>query len=136
MKAITREWLARALDDLRAAKALLDYPALTHLASFHAQQVVEKVFKAILEEYERGLLRIHSLTRLLEIVKPHLPVNADQDMLDRLEAVYIAARYPSELGLLPYGKPSLEDAAAFCAFAEDVYQQVHLALETGSREDG
>lgn len=131
MKAITREWLDRAQDDLNAAHALLNYPDLTHVAAFHAQQATEKALKAALEEYDLGLLKTHSLTRLLEVVNSRLTVLLDQDMLDRLEAVYIEARYPNELGLLPYGKPSRKDATEFCAFAQDAYQHIRLALQTG-----
>jgi HEPN domain-containing protein len=130
MKAITREWLDRAQDDLNAAHALLNYPDLTHVAAFHAQQATEKALKAALEEYDLGLLKTHSLTRLLEVVNSRLTVVLDQDMLDRLEAVYIEARHPSELGLLPYGKPSQKDAMEFCAFAQDAYQHICLALQT------
>lgn len=129
MKAITREWLDRAQDDLNAARALLNYPDLTHVAAFHAQQATEKALKAVLEEYDLGLLKTHSLTRLLEIVKTRLTLSFDQDMLDRLEAVYIEARYPNELGLLPYGKPTQKDAMEFCTFAQQAYQQIYLALQ-------
>ncbi len=47
MKAITREWLDRAQDDLNAAHALLNYPDLTHVAAFHAQQATEKALKLV-----------------------------------------------------------------------------------------
>lgn len=136
MKAITCEWLDRAHDDLNAAHALLHYPDLTHVAAFHAQQATEKALKAALEEYDLGLLKTHSLTRLLEVVNSRLTVMLDQDMLDRLEAVYIEARYPSELGLLPYDKPSQKDAMEFCAFAQDAYQRICLALQTEPAGDG
>ena len=63
MSAITCEWLERARDDLKAADALLRRPGLTHLAAFHAQQGVEKSLKAVIEEYDLGALRTHSLTR-------------------------------------------------------------------------
>ena len=129
MRAITREWLARALDDLNAARALLGHLDLTHRAAFHAQQTVEKAFKAAIEEYDLGLLRTHSLTRLLQVLSSHLSVTAEGDMLDRLEAVYIEARYPSELGLLPYGKPSSEDAQELLTFAQAIYDQIREALE-------
>ena len=69
------------------------------------------------------------------MVKSRLTVILDQDMLDRLEAVYIEARYPSELGLLPCGKPSQKDATEFCAFAKDAYQHIYLALQTEPAED-
>ncbi len=42
MKAITREWLDRAEDDLSAAEMLLPRPALTNMVAFPAQQAVEK----------------------------------------------------------------------------------------------
>lgn len=133
MKALTLEWLERALDDLQAADVLLGRPTLTHLAIFHAQQAVEKSLKAAIEEYELGLVRVHSLTRLVEVVRPYIAVRADQVTLDRLEAAYIEARYPSDLGLLPY-KPSPEDAAALCAFAQMIYEQIRAELESRGGE--
>ena len=128
MKAIVREWLTRAQDDLRAADTLLGDPELTHLAAFHAQQAVEKSLKAVIEHYDLGAIRTHSLTRLVEVISPRFRLSADLDMLDRLEAVYIEARYPSELGLVPYGKPTQEDTGAFCAFSREVYEQIRARL--------
>ena len=126
MKAITREWLVRAADDLAAADLLLARDDLTNVVAFHAQQAVEKTLKAAIEELHLGLVRTHSLTRLYELVRAHYPL----DMLDRLEAVYIAARYPGEMGLLPDGKPLPEEATAFYHFAQDVYQKVQSSIET------
>ncbi|PWH16520.1 MAG: hypothetical protein DDG58_09405 [Ardenticatenia bacterium] len=40
MKAITREWLTKASEDLAAAQALLAYPDLTNTVAFHAQQAL------------------------------------------------------------------------------------------------
>jgi len=129
MKAITREWIARSSDDLSAAEALLAREDLTNIVAFHAQQAVEKALKAVIEERGLGLLKTHSLIRLYEMVETDFPVITDMDMLDRLEAVYIEARYPGEMGLLPYGKPTPEDASAFFRFAQDVLQRVRGKLE-------
>ncbi len=129
MKAITREWLARAAEDLAAAQALLARPDLTNIVAFHAQQAVEKALKAVIEELDLGLVRTHSLTRLYALVEPHHPVITDMDMLDRLEAVYIEARYPGEMGLLPSGKPSQAEAADFCRFAGDVFELLRADLQ-------
>ena len=41
MRAITREWLACAADDLAAARVLLAQEDLTNMAAFHAQQAVK-----------------------------------------------------------------------------------------------
>ena len=129
MKASTREWLIRAADDLAAAELLLARDDLTNVVAFHAQQAVEKTLKAAIEELHLNLVRTHSLTRLYELVRAHYPVIADLDTLDRLEAVYIAARYPGEMGLLPNGKPLPEEATAFYHFAQDVYQKVQSSIE-------
>lgn len=128
MRAITREWLERAFDDLNASRALLSHPDLTHLAAFDAQQTVEKALKAAIEEYDLGSHKTHSLVHLLQVLDTHVTVTADLDTLDRLEAAYIEARYPSELGLLPYGKPSSEDAEELLAFAQAMYDQICAAL--------
>ncbi|GIV80161.1 MAG: HEPN domain-containing protein [Litorilinea sp.] len=129
MKAITQEWLARAAEDLAAAEALLTRSDLTSVVAFHAQQAVEKALKAAIEELDLPVLRTHSLVRLYELVRPHYPMITDMDMLDRLEAVYIQSRYPGELGLLPGGKPSPEDAADFYNFARNVFQRIQASLE-------
>ena len=120
-------WSARPTT-FNAARLLLESPDLTHLTAFHAQQVVEKTLKAVIEEGDLGAVRTHSLTRLLDVVRSHVNVDADSDMLDRLDAVYIGARYPSELGLLPYGKPTTEDARDLLAFAGAIYEQVVATL--------
>ena len=130
MKAITREWLNRAEDDLLAAKLLLAQPELTNMVAFHAQQAVEKSLKAALEESDIAAFKTHSLTRLYSLVSPSISLSIKQDMLDRLEAVYIQARYPGEMGLLPYGKPSQKEADEFYDFAQKVCDQVRSALET------
>ena len=85
--------------------------------------------KAAIEELRLALVRTHSLTRLYELIRLHYPVIDDMDMLDRLEAVYVATRYPGEMGLLPYGKPTVEEATNFYGFAQNVYRQIRAALE-------
>jgi HEPN domain-containing protein len=130
MKAITREWLSMAADDLSAAEVLISQEHLTNMVAFHAQQAVEKALKAVIEELELGLIKTHSLTRLYEMVRDSFPVVANLDMLDRLEAVYIEARYPGEMGLLPTGKPTTAEAAALLGLARDVYQRIQAGLES------
>jgi HEPN domain-containing protein len=132
MKAITREWLARAEEDLLAAEILLTQPELTNMVAFHAQQAVEKTLKAVLEESAIVAVRTHSLTRLYGLVEPHMTISVDQDMLDRLEAVYIQSRYPGEMGLLPSGKPSQTEAQEFYSFAQQLFKEIQTTLETSA----
>jgi HEPN domain-containing protein len=129
MKAVTSEWLSRAADDLKAAEVLTAQPDLTNVVAFHAQQAVEKALKAVVEEQELGRMKTHSLTRLYEMVEPFFPEIVDWDMLDRLEAVYVEARYPGDLGLLPYGKPDRDEAVAFYEFAARVVGAIRTGLE-------
>ena len=130
MKKITLEWLSYAADDIAALDLLLCDEQLTNIAAFHAQQAVEKSLKALLEELDLGLVKTHSLVRLNALIRPHYTIIEDLDMLDRLDAVYIEARYPGNLGLLPGGKPTLAEATRFGVFAREVYQKITGLIET------
>ncbi|MEI2689515.1 MAG: HEPN domain-containing protein [Anaerolineae bacterium] len=129
MKPTTLEWLARATEDLAAAQVLLSRPDLTNVVAFHAQQAAEKALKAVIEELDLGFVRTHSLTRLYELVRLHYPVVGNMDMLDRLDSVYIEARYPGEMGLLPFGKPTSDEAADLFGFANDIFHRLQAGLQ-------
>ena len=64
------------------------------------------------------------------------PMNLDVDLnlIKRLDEVYIGTRYPSDLGLLPAGKPSIQDAKELYAFADEFYQKVKILLEQSAGE--
>ena len=49
MNPVSLEWLKSARDDLSLVEHILLDEHLTHLAAFHAQQAIEKSFKALLE---------------------------------------------------------------------------------------
>lgn len=97
----------------------------------HVQQCVEKSFKAVLEHHKQNVPNIHNLITLHGRTEVHLPTEADMvdiDMLDRLNQLYIEARYPGEQGLLPDGKPSTEEARQFFHFADAVLDMVNQHL--------
>jgi HEPN domain-containing protein len=48
-----------------------------------------------------------------------------------LDRLYIDARYPGELGLLPDGQPTRADAQRFYDCAKSVYEQVQRVLDPG-----
>lgn len=134
MKAVTNEWLDHAWRDLEAATRLVTTEYLTGIAVFHAQQAVEKSLKAIIEEFEIGHIKTHDLQRLHAMTKSWLDL--DQTSLDILNTVYIDARYPAELGLLPDGLPSTPEANELLRFAEETYTCVRDILERyGQGED-
>jgi len=128
MKTAAEEWVQAARDDLETVRKILDAPRLTHIAAFHAQQCVEKSFKAVLEHHKQNVPNIHNLITLHGRIDEHLPTAADVvdlDMLDWLNQLYVEARYPGEQGLLPEGKPSTEEARQFFHFADAVLDMVH-----------
>lgn len=129
MKLITEEWLKRARDDLDVAKEIIVREHLTNMVTFHSQQAVEKSLKAIIEEFEIGFIKIHNLERLIGIVKQRLDLDVDLNFIKRLDEVYISMRYPSDLGLLPSGKPTIQDARELYEFAENLYHNVKKLLE-------
>ncbi|MCI5150284.1 MAG: HEPN domain-containing protein [Candidatus Electrothrix sp. MAN1_4] len=130
MKLITQEWLDRAKDDLAVIEEIIDNESLTNMSIFlHAQQAVEKTLKAVIEEYEIAFVRTHKLEFLLEKTKEHLNFPVDIQSIRRLDEVYTEARYPSDLGLLPYGKPSAEDAQTMLEFARNLYDNVESLLQ-------
>ncbi len=47
----------------------------------------------------------------------------DYTIIDDLDSLYIETRYPSGMGLLPYGKPSLEDIQMFYDFACKIFNR-------------
>ena len=128
MKKITEEWLRSARDDLLVIEKILSEEHLTHMVAFHSQQCIEKSFKAVIEEFEIGSVRIHNLERLLEIIRDHLIVDADPVLITMLDKIYIESRYPGDLGLLPNGKPPLTRAATFHALAWRIYETVSEKL--------
>jgi HEPN domain-containing protein len=72
MKKITKDWFDSAESDLMLIRQIMYDENLTHLASFHAQQAVEKSFKAVIEEYDLGNIKSHSLENLYNKISDKL----------------------------------------------------------------
>jgi len=123
MKAITQQWLNFAKADLMTCESTLQNKFLTHIVTFHAQQAVEKCFKAIIEEKGENLPRIHDLTRLYNYVSEDINFNVDRVLLNMLDSVYTTSRYPGDIGLTPDGKPSTEEAMQLYEFAKYVFEK-------------
>lgn len=92
----TREWLAKASSDLRAAEATArTSPPLFEHAVFHCQQAVEKALKALLVFHDQPFRKTHSLEEL-----GRLCVAIDASLGDLVDRVtYMSAyawmyRYP------------------------------------------
>lgn len=116
------EWLKAAIDDLILLSEIENNEHITNLIAFHAHQAVEKSLKALLEFKAQEVPKIHKLQTLID--RTGLSREDDEALVQLLDSLYIESRYPGDMGLLPYGKPTLEDAKEFHAFAKDVFEQV------------
>ncbi len=128
MKRASSQWLESAQMDLGGMARLLEKEELTPVIAFHAQQCVEKCFKAVLEEHSQKVPRDHSTLRLYGLVRDLIDLEVDMELLTDLDGLYIESRYPGELGLLPNGKPTVADARQFYDHAIDIHEQVTRIL--------
>ena len=116
-------WFDYALDDFKATEALLD-EKVYQLVCFHAQQFVEKVFKGLLFQQGIDPPRTHDLGFLYQkLAQLNLLLKVDVADLEFLNGVYVEFRYPPDIGLLPHGEPSKEDAQKALEIARRVFTQ-------------
>lgn len=120
---MAQEWLKAADDDLKIIEKIIDDKNLTHMVAFHAQQAIEKTFKAILEYRGDNVQKIHSTFRLYYLIEDFFSID-NPGLLDTIDTLYIESRYPGNLGLLPDGKPSLDEAQEFYNFALDIVKTI------------
>jgi len=123
-----QEWLLSACADLKSIAHIIEDDFLTHNASFHAQQSVEKCFKALLALHDIPVPRDHSTIRLHHLSLDFINFPIEGDILIDLDALYIESRYPCEQGFLPSGKPTTEDARSFFQLAQRLYDATELRV--------
>jgi HEPN domain-containing protein len=129
MKDTTIQWLNFAETDLRTCEKLLDDVFLTNIVAFHSQQIIEKCFKSIIEEQSIQLPRIHTLSRLFGLIQNILTFDVDILMLQKLDTVYTTSRYPSDMGLMPEGKPTVKFVKQLYEFAKNIYENTLKMLD-------
>lgn len=125
MKKTTKDWFLAAEDDLLSAKKLMSEVRLTNIVAFHCQQCIEKTFKGIIEEQNLPSIKSHDLLRLRDIAGIQL---SEQEiiLLATINEVYIDARYPADLGLMPNGKPTINEVNNFVNFTETLYNRLKV----------
>lgn len=128
MKRETKGWIKIAIEDLQSAEYLYERE-LFRMVCYHAQQAVEKILKAVLTEEKIEFSRIHNLLDLRNAVKVS---GYDVPLLDE-EAIFLnsvyRARYPADIGLLPTGEPTKEDAEKGLDIAQKMQSWVKGILE-------
>ncbi|HAH23984.1 MAG TPA: hypothetical protein DCL77_09550 [Prolixibacteraceae bacterium] len=133
MKASTKQWLEFAQTDLRSCENNLSDEFVTNVVAFHAQQSVEKAFKALIEEKGIRMSRIHNLTRLYALTESFLISSVDELELEMLDNVYTSSRYPGEVGLLSTGKPTMNESIKLYNIARRIYEILFQSIESENK---
>lgn len=132
MKKQVEAWLFSAHEDLQVIEAILDNSDLTNMIAFHCQQLIEKSFKAVLESADIKIPKTHNLVLLYDRVENLISLEIDMNILLMLNELYIDSRYPSDIGLLPTGKPSIDEAKMFYTEAQKTLKTLEINFH---RED-
>ena len=122
MQPLTSEWIAKAegdyatmLREVRARKSP-NYDA----ACFHAQQCVEKYFKAQLQEYAISFTKTHNLVALLGLLlADHPDLEAYRSDLSQLTSSAVEVRYPGE----DADRSDAKEAARICRQMRSLVRQ-------------
>ena len=128
MNQTSKEWIEFARTDILSCKKLINDDFLTNILAFHSHQAIEKSLKAVIEQFKLKFVKTHDLLVLYEIIEKNIKLDFDYLLLEKLNEVYIESRYPSELGILPYGKPTIVDSSKLFYFAEDLFNKIETAL--------
>lgn len=89
-----RLWLAKAAEDIAGARVLLA-GGLIAPAAFHVQQATEKALKALLVAAAEDVRRVHDITTLAALVRPHWPELLPSPFpLIAANEWYVVTRYP------------------------------------------
>jgi HEPN domain-containing protein len=69
------------------------------------------------------------LITLSKRVERILEIEIDEDLIDQLNDLYIESRYPTDIGFLPDGKPSLERAKMFYKYANETFEIINKKIQ-------
>lgn len=128
MKKLAEEWLTFAEKDLLTIEKLLDETELTNIVALHSHQCVEKSFKEIIAVKTGSIPKIHNLLRLYGTVRNHISIQIDIQILEEINETYIDARYPSDLGLMPYGSISSAKVKDFFEESKSIQDQIRKII--------
>jgi len=121
MKISAQHWIEYAKADLKNCEKILDEEFLTNIVAFHAQQVVEKCFKAMIDSKDLAIPTTHSIVRLNNMIGNYLVRPIEMNKLLTLENAYANSLYPIDNTLTEIIMPSLTDATEFYKVAKYVY---------------
>jgi len=129
MKASTQQWLDFAKADLLNCDRIIEDEFLSAIVAFHSQQAVEKCFKALIEEKDLTIPRIHNLVRLYSEIEIYLDHPFEIRNLMALDSVYTSSRYPSDIGMIATGKPTKQEAKELYECAKHIFEVISNLID-------
>ncbi|MSQ97380.1 MAG: HEPN domain-containing protein [Gemmataceae bacterium] len=122
---LVQPWVVKAENDLRTAvhTLTLGQEAPPDTICFHAQQCIEKYFKAVLVLRGISFPKTHDLHTLMTLLPLDCRPTLDEVYQERLTEYATVARYPDEIA-----DPSLAEARKAVATARRVRKEVRCLL--------
>ncbi len=109
------DWLTHARSDIKLARLGLDQDVLPEQICFHAQQAVEKAFKAVLLFHKIDFPFTHDLEELLDTFETaKIPIPSNLLNVGILTPYAVETRYPGY-----WGEITETDISEAIKFAED-----------------
>ncbi len=131
---MAKEWIKASVIDLNVIKEIINNKSLTSMTAFHSQQSIEKTLKAVLEYHNQDVPKVHQIKKLFSLTKKYILIDIDVVIIAKIDTLYIDSRYPGDMGLLPYGQPTLDDAKEFHNYALKIFGKVCKKLEIDAEE--
>ncbi len=130
MKETTKAWIKFAKSDFKVKDLIFDDDEMELIFSFHCQQTIEKLFKAILVENDILPPKIHDLQRLFYLLPEDIKsqLSSCESELEILSVIYIDSRYPSDYTLLPNAFISKEDLIKINESTNNLYNTLLTLL--------
>jgi HEPN domain-containing protein len=132
---MAKEWLKAVNNDILTIQEVIHNEHLSSIVAFHSQQAIEKSFKAIIANDNIKIPKQHDLIKLYNLINKELELDDNElNILDILNQLYIDSRYPGSFGLLPNGKPTIDDAKEFYKLSNDIFNIVCKLLNVDKSE--
>ena len=128
MKKMVEQWLQAAGIDIGSMKRIVDDPNLTPAVAFHAQQAIEKSFKAVIAQGHDEPPRTHDLLVLYGQVQKIVQIEIDNKILEAINETYIETRYPTSPTTTGLSIPSKRTVELFVQEAQRIAEccRVHI----------
>ncbi|KKR34097.1 MAG: HEPN domain protein [Candidatus Gottesmanbacteria bacterium GW2011_GWC2_39_8] len=122
-----KSWLSFAEYDLKTAKWNFEGKIYTSVC-YVCQQAAEKALKALILYFGITPPKIHSLDRLISLIRNKTDISEIETHCRNLDKYYITTRYPGQYGG-PEGLYDEDDAGEAVISAETILSFVQLKFE-------